>query len=151
MPKSKPSQLKLDEYLPYRLSILSNLVSGMIARAYQDKFALSITEWRIMAVLGEFPDSSADEISKTTRTEKSMISRALQRLLKRHLIERKVDNSDRRRQHLRLTKTGMDIYRQVVPLSYQYEQKLLEVLSRRERSDLSALVEKLTDHAQEIK
>jgi len=45
MAKSKRSQLTLEKYLPYRLSILSNLVSGMIARAYKDKFALSVSEW----------------------------------------------------------------------------------------------------------
>ena len=122
----------------------------MIARAYEDKFALSISEWRIIAVLGEYPRSSADDISKTTRTEKSIISRALQRLLKRRLIKREVSVTDRRRQHLTLTKNGMDIYQQVVPLSYEYEQKLLECFSEREQASFDKLVEKLYRHAEEI-
>lgn len=150
MSTQRKSELTLEKYLPYRLSILSNLVSGMIARAYEDKFALSISEWRIIAVLGEYPRSSADDISKTTRTEKSIISRALQRLLKRRLIKREVSVTDRRRQHLTLTKNGMDIYQQVVPLSYEYEQKLLECFSEREQASFDKLVEKLYRHAEEI-
>ena len=150
MSTQSKSELTLEKYLPYRLSILSNLVSGMIARAYEDKFALSISEWRIIAVLGEYPRSSADDISKTTRTEKSIISRALQRLLKRRLIKREVSVTDRRRQHLTLTKNGMDIYQQVVPLSYEYEQKLLECFSEREQASFDKLVEKLYRHAEEI-
>jgi len=150
MSSQSKSELTLEKYLPYRLSILSNLVSGMIARAYEDKFALSISEWRIIAVLGEYPRSSADDISKTTRTEKSIISRALQRLLKRRLIRREVSVTDRRRQHLTLTKNGMDIYQQVVPLSYEYEQKLLECFSEREQASFDKLVEKLYRHAEEI-
>lgn len=150
MSTQSKSELTLEKYLPYRLSILSNLVSGMIARAYEDKFALSISEWRIIAVLGEYPRSSADDISKTTRTEKSIISRALQRLLKRRLIKREVSVTDRRRQHLTLTKNGMDIYQQVVPLSYEYEQKLLECFSEREQASFDKLVEKLYCHAEEI-
>ncbi len=150
MAKSKRSQLTLEKYLPYRLSILSNLVSGMIARAYKDKFALSVSEWRIMAVLGEYPGSSADEISKKTQTEKSIISRALQRLLKRRLVTRQVNNEDRRRQHLRLTKTGQDIYRQVVPISYDYEDRLLECFSERERASFDKLIDKLYKHADQI-
>ena len=74
--------LALERYLPYRLSILSNRVSGKIAQAYKDKFALSVNEWRIMAVLGEYPGASADEVSHKIQAEKSIVSRALQRLLK---------------------------------------------------------------------
>jgi Transcriptional regulators len=103
-----------------------------------------------MAVLGEYPGSSADEISKKTQTEKSIISRALQRLLKRRLVTRQVNNEDRRRQHLRLTKTGQDIYRQVVPISYDYEDRLLECFSERERASFDKLIDKLYKHADQI-
>ena len=110
--------LTLESYLPYRLSILSNRVSSIIARTYQDKFGLSVTEWRIMAVLGEYPGASADEVSFKTQIEKSIISRALKKLLSRHLVHREVDEQDRRRQNLSLTETGADVYRQIVPVSY---------------------------------
>jgi hypothetical protein len=46
--------LELERFLPYRLSILSNTVSQSIAAEYQDRFELSMTEWRVMAVLGRF-------------------------------------------------------------------------------------------------
>jgi len=98
--------LTLERFLPYRLSILSNRISGIIAQTYKNKFALSINEWRIMAVLGEYPGASADEVSVKVQTEKSIISRALQKLLKRQLVDREVDQTDRRRQNLKLTKTG---------------------------------------------
>jgi hypothetical protein len=48
-------QLELETFLPYRLSVLSNTVSGKIARSYEKQFGLSIPEWRVMAVLGRFP------------------------------------------------------------------------------------------------
>ena len=47
--------LNLEEFLPYRLSVLSNTVSRGIAAAYVDRFGLSIREWRIIAVLGRYP------------------------------------------------------------------------------------------------
>ena len=150
MPTSSKAKLTLEDYLPYRLSILSNLVSGMIAHAYEDKFALSVNEWRIMAVLGEYPGSSADDIVKKTQTEKSIISRALQRLLKRRLVKRQVSSTDRRRQHLTLTKIGSDIYSQVVPLSYDYEKKLLDCFTKQEQDSFYKLIEKLHLHAEKI-
>lgn len=149
---SKPATpiLKLERYLPYRLSILSNKVSGIIAAAYKDKFALSVTEWRIMAVLGEQSGASADEVSMKIQIEKSIVSRALKKLLKRHLVLREVDLNDRRRQNLGLSETGLDIYRQVVPVSYDYEEELLECLSKSERADFDKLVDKLYAHADKM-
>ena len=46
-------RLQLDSYLPYRLSVASNAVSGLIARAYEDRFGLSIPQWRLVCVLAE--------------------------------------------------------------------------------------------------
>ena len=47
------AELRLDAYLPYRLSVASNAVSGLIARAYQDRFGLSVPQWRVICVLAE--------------------------------------------------------------------------------------------------
>ena len=136
--------------MPYRLSILSNRISGIIAETYRDKFALSITEWRIMAVLGEYSGSSADEVSVKIQIEKSIVSRALQKLLARHLVSRQVDGADRRRQNLKLTKTGMEIYQQVVPVSYDYEDRLQECFSDKERDVFNSLIDRLYNHADNI-
>lgn len=43
--------LQLEHFLPYRLSILSNTISEAIADDYQQRHDLSMTEWRVMAVL----------------------------------------------------------------------------------------------------
>lgn len=142
--------LKLERFMPYRLSILSNKVSGIIASTYKDKFALSITEWRIMAVLGEHPGISADEISVKTQLEKSILSRAISKLLKRNLIERSIASDDRRRSEIRLSTTGMTVYREIVPLSYQYETALLSCLSDAEQKQLSDIIDRLYAHAETL-
>lgn len=143
--------LTLERYLPYRLSILSNRISGIISETYKDKFALSIVEWRIMAVLGEYPGASADEASMKIQIEKSIVSRALQKLLKRHLVVREVDQNDRRRQNLSLTKTGADVYRQIVPVAYDYEEGLLACFNEKERATFDGLIDRLYEHAETVK
>ena len=150
MSTKNSSILKLERFLPYRISTLSNRISGIIAETYKDKFALSVTEWRIMAVLGEYPGASADEVSVKTQIEKSIISRSLQKLLKRNLVIREVDEADRRRQNLRLSKTGQEVYAQIVPVSYDYERALLECFSKQERRQFEALVDRLYAHANGI-
>lgn len=145
--KTTAPVLQLERYLPYRLSILSNRISNLISATYSSKFALSITEWRIMAVLGEYPDISADQVSNKTQIEKSILSRAINKLLQRQLLLREFDAADRRRSILCLTATGLSVYREVVPVSYDCEEALLNCFSDAEKEQFSELIDRLYRHA----
>jgi len=46
---TRSPKLHLEKFLPYRMSVLSNHVSGAIAAAISCTFGLSIPEWRVMA------------------------------------------------------------------------------------------------------
>jgi len=148
--KTQKILLTLERYFPYRLSILSNKISSLIAESYKDRFALTITEWRIMAVLGEYPGASADEISSKTQIEKSLISRAISKLLSRNLIERSIAKDDKRRSQIQLSALGYDVYKEIVPLSLEYEQQLMECLSKKEQETLNELIDKLAHHADKL-
>ena len=58
--------LQLDAYLPYRLSVASNAVSSLIARAYHDRFGLTVPQWRLICVLKE--DGGLTQGQIVTRT-----------------------------------------------------------------------------------
>jgi DNA-binding MarR family transcriptional regulator len=148
--KKNRKPLKLGSFLPFRLSLLSNTVSANIAATYQDKFAISMSEWRIMAILAEYPDLSADEVCQRTQIEKSVVSRAVARLLKRHMIIRQIDDDDRRRSILRLSETGLSIYDEVMPVAEDFEKKLIAKLSKQERLTLLSLLDKLQKEAGSI-
>ena len=139
--------LQLESFLPYRLSLLSNAVSGAIAAVYGDKFAISMPEWRIMMILAEYLDVSADEVCRRTKIEKSVVSRAVARLLKRHFINREIDEDDRRRSILRLSETGLSIYDEVMPIARDYEAKLLSGLTAEELETFNAMIDKLLEKA----
>src|SRR5246127_1165453 len=87
-PDARERDLKLDAYLPYRLSVASNAVSGLIARAYQDRFGLSVPQWRLICVLAEDGGMTQGQIVARTVMDKVTVSRAAQELLKRHLVAR---------------------------------------------------------------
>ena len=144
------SILTLERYLPYRLSILSNRVSGRIAETYGDKFAISVTEWRIMAVLGEYPGISADEVSNKTQIEKSILSRAISKLLNRNLRNRERDPADKRRSMLKLSKTDQSVYDEIVPIAYDMEKELPNCFNAEETEAFSKLVDRLYEHARQL-
>ena len=46
--------LQLEKFLPYRLSVLAQLVSESLHDLYAGPFGLTVTQWRVMAALGRF-------------------------------------------------------------------------------------------------
>ena len=136
--------LELEHFLPYRLSVLSNRISQEIAGLYAERFALNVTEWRLLAVLGRYPDLTATELAERTAMDKVAISRAVASLVAEGRLTRKVDGDDRRRARLRLSAKGYRIYDEVAPLAMQYEQRLMAALSGEDRAILDALLSRLS-------
>lgn len=126
-PAAQPAvgSLRLDRYLPYRLSVASNAVSRLIARAYEDRFGLTIAQWRLIAVLGEHGPLTQQAIGTRTVMDKVTVSRATQGLVKRRLVER-APHDDGRSHHLALSKAGTRLYNEVSPVALEYEARLLQ-------------------------
>ena len=134
------SKLRLDDYLPYRLSVASNEVSRLIARAYEDRFGLTIPQWRVICVLAEDGPSTPQAIVARTATDKVVVSRAAQALTTRRLVRRIPSSEDRRSHHLELTETGTDLHSDVAPLAIAYEQKVIAGLDPAEIESLKRLL-----------
>lgn len=143
-------KLHLEKFLPYRLSVLSNTVSSAIAAAYFMNFGLSIPEWRVMAVLAANPGLSAAEVTARTAMDKVAVSRAVASLQATGRLHRTTAPSDRRRTHLELTRSGMRVYDQVVPMALEYERNLVAPLTPRDLATLDRLVRVLLGRAVEL-
>jgi DNA-binding MarR family transcriptional regulator len=143
-------RLHLDRFIPYRLSVLTNIVSMSIAHAYEREFGLSIPEWRVMAVLARYPDLSAIEVAERTAMDKVAVSRAVQSLLARRRVTRGYDRIDKRRSMLRLSAAGQSVYKRVAPLALNYERKLLDALSASDRRALDRLIGRLIERARSM-
>ncbi len=138
-----PSVLALERFLPYRLSVLSNTLSSAIARTYQSRFGLSVTEWRVLAVLGRHPGLSASEVAERTAMDKVAVSRAVNALLESNRLLRDTHEGDRRRSVLELSADGRAIYQQVAPAALAFEAALLGDFSDAERRQLFSLLDRL--------
>ncbi|MCC5866779.1 MAG: MarR family transcriptional regulator [Wenzhouxiangella sp.] len=137
--------LDLEHFLPYRLSRLSNQISRGIARTYEEKFGLSVTEWRVIAILGRYPGISATEVTEKSAMDKVAISRAVRRLIDAGRIRRQANDNDRRAKHLFLSDQGQAVYDAIVPAALAYEQRLLNALSDKEKNQLDRLLTRLTE------
>ena len=144
------SDLILQRFFPYRLSVLANRVSGLIAREYSERFALRIPEWRAIAVLGGESGLTVTQIAARTAMDKVSVSRAIRTLVERDHVERIASQLDGRLSHLQLTTTGREIYSKVAPLALKYERAITGELSPQEFEWLNTMMDHLLEQVRRI-
>jgi DNA-binding MarR family transcriptional regulator len=142
--------LILEDFLPYRLAILSHTVSSSIARAYDQRFGLTIPEWRVIAILGRFPGLSAVEVADRTMMDKVAVSRAVTKLIKSGRIDREFADADRRRSILNLSDAGRKVHDEIAPLALGIEADLLHGLTAEQIETLNTVIERLLIRARLI-
>jgi DNA-binding MarR family transcriptional regulator len=135
--------LRLDDFLPYQLSVASNAVSGAIARAYENLFGLRIPEWRLIAVLAEQEGLTQQALVARTEMDKMTVSRAAQALAARGLVTRVPHGTDKRSHALALSADGRALYAQISPKALELEARLLKELGEREVAQLKKTLAKL--------
>ena len=150
MEEQPHNDLILEDFLPYRLAILSHTVSGLIARVYDKRFGLTIPEWRVIAIVGRFPGLSAVEVAERTMLDKVAVSRAVTKLIKANRIDREFADADRRRSILTLSEQGRMVHDEIAPLALGMEQDLLHGLSDEQVSSLNTVIERLLARARLI-
>tara|TARA_R110002110_G_scaffold192614_2_gene400817 strand:+ start:2645 stop:3130 length:486 start_codon:yes stop_codon:yes gene_type:complete len=137
------AELRLEEFLPYRLTILASRVSTSLADIYKQRFGILISEWRVLANLGQFAPLSAAELAQYSSMDKVQISRTVSKMVRSGLITRQTDPGDNRAVILRLSGRGQELLEQIVPLALTWEAELLSDLDEQEITLLDNLLNRL--------
>lgn len=140
----------LDAFLPYRLSVASNLVSRLFARRYAEEFGLSIAEWRVIAVLGSDGTGTASAIRARTGMDKAKVSRAVAGLRARRLLREGTNRGDRRLAPLLLTSSGRAMFEAIIPRARALEAELAAALAPGASAALAGALHALAARAREM-
>lgn len=144
------SQFTPEHSLPHAFSVIANRISHALERMYGELFGISVVDWRIIAILGTHFPLSAKGLAELTAMDQVSISRAIEHLSNKKLVQRRTDNADRRRVALRLTKQGMDIYDRVRPMLAASEELLVAELSQSDAETLRRIMEELLERSGRI-
>src|SRR5262245_23562821 len=106
--------LTIRDLLSYQLHRLANLISSSAAARYRRLFAVSLAEWRTIALLGAHAPLSLNELARAAGLHKSQMSRVVSGLVRRELAEREVDERDARGVRLSLTRRGRRLYQGLI-------------------------------------
>jgi len=143
MSRTHAGTLTLQEFLPYRLSALANRNSQSLAAKYNKRFDINVHEWRILAALGEGGQLTAVSITNRIAMDKVAVSRAVKKLIEKKLVLKNLDTRDQRSHSLTLSKSGSNMYQQLIPIALEHEKAMAANLTLKEKKVLLELLSKL--------
>lgn len=127
----------------WQVNFLANFFTGPIYRDVGARYGLSRPEFVILYTLSQRPGLVARDVCLATGLPKNSISRAVAALVRRGLVEQKINEDDRRAKPLTMTPNGSELLGQLLPLFYARQAAMLAVLSPEERREWDRLLAKL--------
>ncbi len=149
-PAAAPPILKLEEFLPHRLNVLSSLVSQALTRVYGMRYGIGIPEWRVLVTLGEYGVMTGKSVGARTHMHKTKVSRAVAQLEQRKLITRRANRDDLREAFLSLTPTGRSVYEEAAPIALEFTQRLSEAVAPADRVAFDRAMRQLTERSAKL-
>jgi len=141
---------RLNEFVPYLLSITSNAVSGRIALEYRQRFGLSVPEWRVMAVLGDSGPLTQRDLTRLTVMDKVAVNRACKGLEERGLAARQPNAQDGRSHLLELTSAGVRMHDEIMPLALEMERRLFSRFTPEEVAQFRHLLDRVRGEVSDL-
>jgi len=141
--------LKLDDFLPHRLNVLSSLVSQALTRVYGRR-GIGIPEWRVLVTLGENGVMTGKAVGAHTHMHKTKVSRAVAQLEQRKYVSRRANRADLREAFLALTPAGRAVYEELAPSALDFMNRLAEVVAPADRPAFDRAMKQLTKRSAEL-
>jgi DNA-binding MarR family transcriptional regulator len=150
MRNDEQAPLKLEQFLPYQLNVVANLVSQALSRVYARRYGIGVPEWRVLVTLGQFEAMTAKAIGAHTHMHKTKVSRAVALMEKRRLLTRRANREDKREAFLSLTAAGQAMYKDVAPHALDFAKRLTEILPPGDREAFDRAIALLTARSTEL-
>jgi len=144
------SLLKLEQFLPYQLNVVSNLVSQALSRVYGRRYRIGVPEWRVLVTLGQFGVITGKAIGAHTHMHKTKVSRAVATLEKRKLVARRTNRADMRESFLSLTVPGRAMYEELAPHALDFARRLTDILTPEDRKAFNRALQQITERSAQL-
>ncbi|MPZ54910.1 MAG: MarR family transcriptional regulator [Rhizobiales bacterium] len=139
--------LKLEEFLPYRLNVVSSLTSQALSSIYAERYRIGVPEWRVLVTLGQYGVMTGKAVGSHSHMHKTKVSRAVALLERRKLVARRTNKADMREAFLSLTPAGRAIYQDLAPIAQEFVARLSNDINAAERAAFERVLTLLIERA----
>ena len=136
--------IRLDRFLPYRLSLLAHRLSLSNSDLHVRRHRLTLQEWKILSIIADHAPLTPVAIRRLGTQDKSTISWAIKRLLQRGFITARRSAGDGRTFEVRMSGAGWKYYDALAAKARRRARAVLAPLGAAELRALRRIVEKLS-------
>ena len=130
--------LAIEALLPYRSARLTTALSRALAAQYEQRYDISVAEWRVLVHLTQQTEISVRDIFTRVDMDRARVTRAVQRLAARGYVSKLVNQDDRRLVKLALTTSGTALASELSALAAGFEAEIMAALPDGSRDQLMA-------------
>jgi DNA-binding MarR family transcriptional regulator len=134
----------VDDYLPALLAQASKLISSEFHEVVQAA-GFSVTEWRILATLASKPGLSIGGLAEITVSKQPTVTRLLDRMEAKALVERYPHDTDRRVTMVRITPQGRTIVADLMEQAKAHEHRVLQPFGLKRAESLKVTLRRIIE------
>lgn len=114
-------------------------------------FSITIDQWLIIKALMENPGITQNEIGDLVFKDNASVTRIIELLVKSEYLTRNPHSGDRRKSHLEVTPSGMEIIRKVQSLVENNRKTALKDVSQEEMEIMNSALLKISKNCRNTK
>ena len=134
--------IALDAFVPYLLNQVTNRLNRRMQNHLRN-YRVSVPQWRVLCLLTVHGPQSIGTIANNTVIAQSTLSRVVDQLERRALVERRLRPNNNRVVEVHLTKEGRAIFQRILPAALSVRDELIDALSEAEQRQLTHILSKL--------
>ena len=128
------SSLTVDDFITTLMSQVGNALRRTITLPYADQFGLSISEWRVLALVAHAQRVAFSDLVLQSSSDKALVSRTLKLLESRGLVALEAEGSTPRKKiYCVITDSGRDLHAQAIPIARARQAAAIRALPVEER------------------
>lgn len=143
-------ELILDDLVGFKVRQLAVRVASTMARSYSRPHGIGIPAFRIILRLGFLGSASLVGLAEASGMDPAVVSRTVEKLEAKGLLNREWHPEDKRRRVLSLSEAGEKLHAQLMPIAYEFQEELVDGLSKKETAELNRLLDLLLLRVDEI-
>jgi len=133
----------LTDFVPYLVNRVASKFNQDFIKDVRARKLISISQWRVIAVLHARPGLSLNEIVGHVTIDQPTLSRIVDQLIALGLVWRAPRPGDGRFVSISLTPQGLKLFEEIWPLSVLHTRRGTKNLSEREEKTLVTLLRKV--------
>ena len=139
----------LESIIPYQISLLEHHMNRKLDAELRSH-GLSISTWRIMAVLDYSATVSIKQLAYFAMIEASTLSRMLQRLESEGYLTIAQSDADGRARTISLTEAGTRKYEEVREITLKHVSRIVHGFSKSERQRLMSFILQMRENVESL-